>query len=379
MMVSYSDSLTRKNSRFARNTLRLPDYKGIFNLELAAGSSASDAWDIEGYQGGVDALGIGGSATGKGAHILNIDDVVKNREQAESEIYRDKVWDAFTDDLYTRLEPGGATVLTGTRWHMDDLIGRCLTQFPERITRLRFPAIAEEDDQLGRQPGEALWPERYPLEKLREIEQTLGPYSWSALYQQHPIPIEGNLFKREWCYPLIQNPPEIVWTVRYWDLAMSDKTSADFTCGVKLGQATDGHWYVLDVFRQRLDLAELHPTLARVMLNDGGWTAQGIEERGYMSRVIQDLNADHRLHGYSIMPVTIDGKKYVRAMAPAARLAAGLMHIIHAHWSEAFIEELLMFRGEEGKQEHDDQVDALSGAWAMADDASIGAGQMTYG
>src|SRR5690606_20035376 len=111
--------------------------------KLADDSSAIDAWDIEGYEGGMEALGIGGGATGKGAHVLIIDDPIKNRAEAESKTYRDRVWDSFTDDLYTRLEPNGVIVVMMTRWQKDDLIGR-IDKYIGGWDRLRLPALAEE-------------------------------------------------------------------------------------------------------------------------------------------------------------------------------------------------------------------------------------------
>jgi predicted phage terminase large subunit-like protein len=258
---------------------------------------------------------------------------------------------------------------------MDDPTGRALRDFkstPQKpIVRLRFPAIAEADDALGRAAGEALWPERYPIEELRAIEERMGEYSWSALYQQNPVPAEGGIFKLSWFSPLHDHCPDIIHAVRYWDLAMSEKTSADFTVGVKLGQAVDGHYYVIDVARQRVDWGNLTDFIATVMLQDGATCLQGIEEKGYMSRAIQDLNADPRLHGYSIFGYPVDKDKVTRALPYAAKCGAGLVHVLNHHFAQAYIEELCSFP----YGTHDDQVDASSGAWAMIGDA----GTMAYG
>lgn len=375
MLVSYGASLAEKNSRYARNLILSPRYQEYFPVTLAQGSKSVQEWDLADYEGGVSAMGIGGAATGKGANCLIIDDPVKNREEAESETIRDKIWDAYTDDLYTRLEPGGAVIVVMTRWHTDDLIGRLLTSEPEKWTRLRLPAYAEDNDALGRAPGAPLWPARFPLTALQDIERTLGPYSWSALYQQNPVPAEGGIFKRRWFYPLIQQVPPIVRAVRYWDLAMSEKTSADYTVGVKLGQATDGHYYVLDVARKQIDWGDLTGYMAEVMLADGVDVSQGIEEKGYMSRAVQTLNADPRLHRYSIWGYPVDRDKVTRALPAAAKFAAGVIHVATAHWSEHYIDELCSFPN----GTHDDQVDATSGAWAMMDDeAGIGAGVLHH-
>lgn len=370
MNVSYGATLAEKSSRMARNLIASPLYQQHYpGVRLDPTSRAADAWNIDGHEGGMDAMGVLGGATGKGAHILNCDDLIKNREEAESQIIRDKVWDALTDDLLTRLEPGGAVVLNATRWHQDDPLGRALKElkrvYGDKMVHLRFPAIAEADDPLGRKEGEALWSERYPIDTLRRIETTMGQYSWSALYQQAPTPAEGGIFKRAWFTPLLDNVPEIVRTVRHWDMAMSEKTTADYTVGAKIGQATDGHFYILDVARKRIDWGDLTAWLADVMIADGPDVIQGLEEKGYMSRAITDLNMDYRLHDYKIFGYPVDKDKVTRALPYAAKCGAGLVHVVNAHWSQEYVDELCSFPN----GTHDDQVDASSGAWAMIGNA----------
>lgn len=371
--MGYAQSLANKSSRLARNLLPAASYQKTFpDVKLDNQSKAVNAWNIEEYEGGMDAMGVLGAATGKGAHILGLDDLIAGRDEAESEVIRNRTWEALLDDLMTRLEPGGATVLNGTRWHIDDPIGRALKYFKaiygDRMVRLHFPAIAEEDDMLGREVGEALWSERYPIETLREIEARMTAsgslYSWSALYQQNPVPHEGGLFKASYFTPLVDQCPEIVQSWRYWDLAMSAKTSADYTAGVKIGQGVDGHFYILDVKHVRIDWGDLVAYLASVILDDGAIVQQGIEETGYMSRAITDLNQDPRLRGYAIFGYPVDRDKYTRAAPLASKFAAGLIHVLNRGWTQEYIEEMVLFRGDNNDL-HDDQVDASSGAWAM--------------
>jgi predicted phage terminase large subunit-like protein len=362
ILASYGTTLAHKNSRFARNLIASPLYRELFpSIELSHDSKAVDAWNLEGHEGGMDAVGVGSGVTGKGMQIGIIDDPVKSREEAESEVIRDKVWDWFTDDFYTRREPGGAIIVVLTRWHMDDLVGRLLKNEPDKWRRLRLPALAEEDDPLGRPVGQALWPDRFPVDVLRDIESTMGAYSWAALYMQSPVLAEGGIFKLAWFANPINKPPEIVYCYRYWDLAMSEKTTADFTAGVKIGQGTDGHWYILDVAHARVDWGDLTAFMAKVILEDGASVQQGIEEKGYMSRAIADLNQDPRLRGYAIFGYPVDTDKVTRALPFAAKCAAGLVHVVNAHWTQNYIEELCSFPN----GMHDDQVDASSGAWAM--------------
>lgn len=379
MCVSYGQDLADKNSRLARNLMPSPWYHAVFpHVQIDVQSRAVNAWNIANYEGGMDALGVLGGATGKGAQILLCDDLIKNREEAESERIRDRTWDAFNDDLLTRLEPGGAVVLNATRWHMDDPTGRVLKHFKEiygdKMAVLKLPAIAEDDDYLGREVGEALWPARYPIEALRAIEARMttagNVYGWSALYQQNPVPHDGGLFKADYFKPLIDVCPEIVTKCRYWDLAMSGKTSADFTAGVLIGQGVDGHYYILDVKHKRIDWGDLVAYMANVMIEDGPTVQQGIEEKGYMSRAITSLNQDYRLHGHSIFGYPVDADKFTRATPLASHCAAGLVHVLNRGWTQEYIEEMCLFKGD-GSDIHDDQVDASSGAWAMIGSANF--------
>ena len=251
MLVSYGHTLAHKNSRLARNLMRSPWYEAIFpDVQLAKDSAAADAWDIQGHEGGCDALGITGGATGKGAHVLIIDDPIKSRQEAESATYRERVWDAYTNDLYTRLEPGGAVIIMMTRWHRDDLAGRVQKQDEadpdgSQWVGIRMPAIAEEgDDPLGRKVGEALWPWRYPVTVLKKIAKAVGRYAWAALYQQRPQPRQGGMFKYEDIDGhRVQSHPDLMRVVVAVDPSGS---STGDECGIGVaGIARDGHAYVL--------------------------------------------------------------------------------------------------------------------------------------
>jgi len=377
MLVSYGASLADKNSRAARNLIRSPYYQAIFpSVQLAADSRAVDSWDLSTVEGGVDALGIGGGATGKGAHILIIDDPVKNRAEAESETYRDRTWEAFTSDLYTRLEPGGAIVIMSTRWHMDDLTGRALQMDGEDWKRLRFPALAEDDDPLGRQEGDALWPARFPQDVLLGVQSALGSYEFASLYQQRPIARTGGLFdplKIE----IVDHAPELERTVRFYDLAVTKKTTSDYTAGVKLGRAKDGRIVVLDVWRDRKELPDIHEAIVQNALIDGVETAIRLEAEKAGVIELAFLLRDRRLSGHRIDAVPPKGDKYTRAGPFASRVNGGQVLMVRGAWNRAFLDELAVFPA----GAHDDQVDAASGAYEQVDasnDVMIGSSIGTY-
>lgn len=364
ILVSYGADLAEKNSRAARNLIASPVYQGIFdNVRLALDSKSASAWDIAGREGGLDAMGIGGGVTGKGAHILIIDDPIKNREQAESETWREKVWDSYTDDLYTRLEPGGAVVVMMTRWHQDDLIGRLLLREPEKWHRLTLPAFAKENDPIGRETGAALWSTRYPLSVLEDIKSTLGAYSWSALYDQNPIPSEGGLFKRA-NFKLIDSAPRnLKKQKRFWDLALSEKTSADYTVGVLMGETTDGDTVVLDVRRFQVEWDDVVGRIAAVAVQDGEKVDVGVETAFFQTRAVQKLLKRPELHNHNIKGYKPDTDKFTRALPFAARVGAGMVFVVRGAWMEDYLAELCAFP----LGANDDQVDASSGAYLMLD------------
>ena len=164
--------------------------------------------------------------------MLIIDDPVKNREEAESETIREKVWSWYTSTAYTRLEKGGSIILIMTRWHMDDLAGRLLEAQAEadQWEVIKFPALATHDEDWRKQ-GEPLWPEKYDYDSLLSIKNTIGNYDWNALYQQTPIATEDQEFKPEFYQYRDWNEVYGLKTKRFLtiDTAISQKASADYT------------------------------------------------------------------------------------------------------------------------------------------------------
>lgn len=216
-------------------------------VRLAADSKAADSWNIQGDEGGMDAMGVGGGVTGKGGQLLIGDDLLAGREAAESVTIRQKTWDWYTDDFYTRREPGGAIILSGTRWHSDDPISRALKADPGKWTVLNLPAIAEDNDLLGRAPGEPLWLERYPLDVLEDIRRTLGAYSFASLYQQRPTPREGGLFRwKDINDNRVTKTPTLRRIVVAIDPAVTATADSDETGIIVAGLGEDNEGYVLD-------------------------------------------------------------------------------------------------------------------------------------
>jgi predicted phage terminase large subunit-like protein len=357
LITGYNERFARKFSRRIRN---MAAERGL----VAPDKSATDEWSTR--EGGLCmARGVGSPPTGTGFSLIVIDDPVRSREDAESEVYREKVWDWYTDDLYTRLEPGGALVLCMTLWHEDDLGARAVASEPDRWTVLKMPAISED--------GEALWPERYTvadLERIRDVMSTNeGERSFEALYQQNPKPREGSLIQREWLKPTDAIPwKDIRWVVRYWDLAVSEKLTADYTAGALVAYDNKGDIYILDVERFRESwpvaaerIADLAEAELKVHKEAGRVYNVGIDSRSTQLGFVQDLFTKGTFHRVPLWPDTTKGDKVQRASGWAARARAGKVHIQRGAWNGMFLDECTGFPL--GK--HDDMVDAVSGAYEL--------------
>jgi predicted phage terminase large subunit-like protein len=170
----------------------------VFGMHVRGDSRAVNHWDLADHEGGMLTAGAGTAIQGRGGHLIIIDDPIKGHEQAGSESEREKQWTWYQGDVHPRLEPGGCVVIVSTRWHEEDVSGRLIRNSKidslNPVRRLRLPAIAEADDALGRQPGEPLWPHRFPLAQLEKTRAEMSPWIWNALYQQKPGRHEGAMF-----------------------------------------------------------------------------------------------------------------------------------------------------------------------------------------
>lgn len=352
---SYNETLA---ARFSRRTRRIVGQRVALNRER----SAAVDWETT-RGGGLRAVGVGGGITGHGGQLIIIDDPVKSRDEADSPAYRERVWDWYRDDLYTRLEPNGAIILIMTRWHQDDLAGRILaSEDGPNWETVRLPALAEADDPLGREVGAALCPERYNEAALADIRTVLGEGSFAALYQQRPMPLEGGMFKAVWFARRIAEmeagPFDAM--VRYWDRAATEG-GGDYTVGVLMGRK--GQTYaVVDVVRGQWETYAREQTIQETAARDRdrwGQVRIWLEQEPGSSGADSVRATIRNLAGHAVYAETVTGKKEARADPFAGQAAAGNVSLVKAAWNNAYIEELCLFP--HGK--HDDQVDASSGAF----------------
>lgn len=351
-----------------------------FGLRVNPMIAARHAWEIQRFDertqtwvatgGGMKTAGIGGPLTGRGGDIVIIDDPVKNAEEAFSPTMREKAWDWYRSTLYTRLEPDARIIIVQTRWHEDDLSGRILNEIGkggDEFEVINFPAIAESSDVLGREPGAALWPQRYDEVALKQIEASVGPYWFAAMYQQQPIPAGKGTFQMQWVgryrkangtYILTKpDGSQHGWPVQSTvifstvDLATSLKETADFTVISTWALTPQSELLLLDVVRERMEGPEHNGLLVNVWLKYKP-TMFYIEQAGFQLTTIQ-----HALRaGLPITPVVPQGDKLQRSLPAAARMKAGFYYFPEGTAFEDEERELWRFPA----SPHDDFVDTVS-------------------
>jgi predicted phage terminase large subunit-like protein len=373
ILCSYGAALAYNWGRKSRDVLE--DHgQEWFDVEVNPASKAVDHWNLDKHDGGMNTAGVGGPITGFGAELLIIDDPLKDAEEASSEVIRAKQIEWWKSTARTRLNAGAAVVLMQTRWHEGDLAGWLLEDMREGGDQwevLSLPAIAEEDDQLGREPGAPLWPERFPLANLEETKRGVGGYYWQAMYQQRPVPAGGAIYQRHWFRYFREDPENDL----YWmlgaegeddrtvgrgylyrfvtiDPAFSEKETADYTAMCLWGVTPWMDLLLLDVERVRFDVENLAAAIRRYYDLHLPVDVR-IESNAYGSRVIGELIRQ----GLPIVALEADKDKVIRAQGAVPRYEAHtVFHRAGADWLEAYERELLAFPS----GVHDDQADCYA-------------------
>ncbi|MGA2647443.1 MAG: terminase family protein [Candidatus Sulfotelmatobacter sp.] len=251
---SYNQELVEDFGRKVRNLVINPVHRAIFpEFRLAQDATSMRRFSTT-SEGSYYAVGRGGAITGRGADLLLIDDPLKDAEEARSELTRRALHEWFKSVAYTRLQPGGAVILISTRWHEDDLAGHLLREDPNGWVVLSLPAIAEVDESF-RRAGDALWPEKFPLELLENKRTVLGGAAFASLYQQRPAAAEGAVFNRAW-WQFYRELPACKRVVQSWDTAFKTGSENDYSVCTTWGVLGNGY-YLLSLWRGRVDFPEL--------------------------------------------------------------------------------------------------------------------------
>ena len=395
--TSYGADLAARVNRDVQLIIDSPAYSNVFpdtqinskNIRTVAGNTwlrNNDIFEVVDHKGVYKCAGVGGAITGHGCKYGIIDDPVKNREEANSPTYRDKIWNWYNSTFLTRLEKDGRVLITHTRWHEDDLVGRLLALADadpnaDQWEVLWLPGIAEGElhESDPREHGEPLWPNKYDHKDMRKTRASLGSYDWSSLYQQNPTPLEGGILKRHWWRfwhmpenPLppvsIKNaagesvsiqstplPKRFSKQAASWDMAFKDSKSSSYVVGQVWG-SVDANRYLLDQDRDHYDFPATVRAVETLHAKHKTPTIY-VEDKANGAAVIATLK--DKISG--IIPVLPKGGKQSRAEAVTAQIEAGNVYLPHpfiAPWVWDFIEECAAFPN----ATHDDQVDAMTQA-----------------
>lgn len=401
--ASYGAELAEEDSLIVRNYVTSREYKAIFGsnstvdlpVELSEERASRGNWRLaDPHRGGVKAAGVGGGIVGFGAHLLNINDPFKGRKEAKSEAYRRDVMQWYRSEAYTRLEDGGAVIITHTRWDIEDLAGQELMKMAsddpdaDQWTVIMLPEIAlgedeypktEEQfkenllrgiyvplhgDQLGRMPGEVLWPEKYPLPVVRRKHANVLDFEAQAQFQQLPRLEEGEIFNDTDFTRIIDRAPEGLEWFAYVDLALGKSETSDFNACAPVAMDKKGNLFIRDLMKER-SLDKFLPMLRTWMLDDRErGTEWGIESVSFQSLVVRDFLADKSLAGTKVGGVELPWSDKVEGARPwAIRAKHGLVYLVRGDWNQSFIRSAAGFPS--GKI---DEIDSVSGGVHMIAD-----------
>jgi predicted phage terminase large subunit-like protein len=336
-LASYSATFAEKKSREIRELYR-----------RAGGRVASDAkskadWRTGVGDGGLWAGGIEGAWTGEGFDLLVVDDPIKDRARAESGVEREKLWDWHQSVALPRIEPGGSYLVVHTRWTTDDLIARLVHDGWEHVHLQALDAR-----------GQALWPERYPAEKLQRIREQIGPYVWAGLYQGSPYSRGGQCFAGD--VNFYDELPSGLRISVGCDFAYSTKAKSDYSVAVVIGEK-EGRYYVIEVVRMQVRAPEFKVALEGLCARYGG-----VRPIAYVSGVERGTTDFMATEGWRIDARSAVSDKFTRAQPVSAAWTAGkIMLPRQANWLDPFVSEIVSFTGV--RDAHDDQVDAFASAF----------------
>lgn len=357
ILASYNDTFAAKWGRKVRDEFTRNEETWT---RLRGDTTAANDWMTK-EGGGMRTAGAGGGITGVGGDLLIVDDPHKNWEEAQSPTIRQSIIDWFTSTFYTRCEPDATIIVVQTRWHEEDLTGYLVNDHEDDWLQIALPAIAEEDDPIGREPGEALCPQRYDEAALAKIEPGVGADVWNGLYQQRPSSPKGNIVKRDHIQyyggPTTKGlPAGLRRFVTSWDMTFKKTKKGSFVCGqtwaeegadIYLLDQARGRWEFTEAQNEVVILSERWPMCSEVLVEEA---ANGAAILSSLRRVVRGLIA-----------VRPDSSKEARLRSVAPLFEARNVWFPHpsiAPWVKALVEELVTFP----RSKYNDQVDAVSQA-----------------
>ncbi len=375
IVCSYAETLALDFSRNVRERMRDKEFAVLFpQTKLDPENQNAKGWKTT-KRGGFLPAGVEGPITGKGAHILIIDDPIKNAQEADSELKREGIMRWYSSTAYTRLAPGGGVLIIQTRWHLDDLSGRLEADMDEGegdvFEIVRYPAVAV-DDEKHRQKGAALHEARYNHAQLKMIRKAVGERTWAALYQQNPVPDEGAAFQKSMIkYYRKEDLPEELTKASAWDLAIGQKEVNNKTVGMTWGKDNIGQFWFVDCRHGHFDAFEICDEICDSFEKHKPYIV-GIEKDKVAQAVgplLDTVIEDRELYTMYIEELrpAQEGNKLKRCRSLQGLMRQGKVHLPHpdeCDWVDEFVTELLQFPY--GRR--DDHVDAAAWLALMAAD-----------
>lgn len=376
ILASYADSLATKMNRDTQRIMDDPSYfnvfpktliprKGLLSLDGRIYLRNSEEFEIMHQKGHYKCAGIGSGITGMGFTLGLVDDPFKDRKDADSQTMRDNCWDWFTSTFMSRAEKINRVLITMTRWHEDDLVGRLIEfvkdENGDEWVILSLPACYDPDLPDNhpldpREPGEALWPGKYNAERLGRIRHLSGSRDWSSLWQQTPIIEGGGIVKRDWWKFYREAPSRFDEIIQSWDAAFKDLSTSSYVVGQVWGRK-GGDKYLLDQTRDHMSFSATVRAIDTLSAKYFEAYRKLIEDKANGPAIIDTLK--NKIAG--IIPVKPEGSKESRAHAVSPQIEAGNVYLPDpsiAPWVHDYIEEWAAFP--HGK--NDDQVDATTQA-----------------
>jgi len=371
IITGYSETFSQQEfGKPIRNLMIGDRFKQVFPKAIVQADSKSSGFIETANRGKLTITGVGGPVTGKGADLLVIDDPYKNAEDADSDTYRNKVWDWYASTARTRLMPGGRILIVLTRWHEDDIVGRIFNpdytdQRQKHLWRVRHMAALTDKDGNPHNDGEPLWPEWYSKEELLSIQYDLSSKKtvrfWNALYQGQPSPPDGDYFTRD-MFVTYDSPKELPQNMNYYagmDLAVSTEYGRDRSFVVTAGVDEYGDIWIVDVLWEKQEADVIVDAIVAEFVRYKPIYAWG--ETGQIAKSIGPFlrkRMKEKKCWTFIEESAPIGDKSARARSFRGMMAQGMVHWPNYQpWYHDLVDEFLKFPT--GK--HDDAVDGC--AW----------------
>jgi predicted phage terminase large subunit-like protein len=355
IIVSYNDDFAQKFGR--KNLDKVQRFgKTLFDVDVSKKKKSNDTFEIEGRKGGIISRGWSSGITGNPAALMIIDDVIRNREEADSQNTRDKIWSEWQDSMRSRLKAGAKVIVIMSRWHEDDLIGRMQLEEPN-FRYLQMPMECEdENDPIGRNIGDSIAPELGKDNKWKDTFKDTclrqdGLRTWNSIYQGRPSSEKGNIIKKEWWryYDVL---PRIDLMMMSVDCTFKGKETSD-KVAIEIWGKTGSDMYLIDLINKQMGFND---TLSQIRTMKNRYptvTSVLIEDKANGSAVIETLRSEIM----GIIPVEPKGGKESRVASVTYMIESGNVWLPKfASFTEEFVDQCSSFpRGK-----HDDMVDSMS-------------------